>query len=328
MKSLLALALLAAAGASAASYTPPSPAADIRILRETWHDTARNRDVPVKIYLPKSGTAAPVVIFSHGLGGSRESYEYLGRWWAGCGYVTVHLQHAGSDDSVWKNVLPEKRREAIAASVKNPANALARVLDVRFALDELTRRNRDAASPLSGRLDLAHVGLAGHSFGGWTTMALAGQALGPGGQSVADPRISAAIEMSAPVMPWQMQNNALAAITVPVLHLTGTLDDSPLGETKAADRRKLFDGMDHAETGLIIFNGADHMTFSDPLTGTRLRQSLAADHNAEFQRLICLAATAWWDAWLRGSEPAKRWLTDGGLKTALGPDATLEWKCP
>ena len=39
-----------------------------------------------------------MIVFSHGLGGTRDGYEYLGRHWASYGYVSVHLQHKGSDD--------------------------------------------------------------------------------------------------------------------------------------------------------------------------------------------------------------------------------------
>ena len=42
--------------------------AEVRDL--SAHDAARNRDIPVRIYLPSANTPAPVVLFSHGLGGS------------------------------------------------------------------------------------------------------------------------------------------------------------------------------------------------------------------------------------------------------------------
>src|SRR5438093_7144385 len=110
--------------ANADEYKPPTPSANVAIIRETWRDAERERDVPVKIFLPeKSGSAQPVIIFSHGLGGTRETYDYLGEHWAGCGYVSVHLQHAGSDDAVWRNGGMEGMRKA--------------VLDVRNAIDRV-----------------------------------------------------------------------------------------------------------------------------------------------------------------------------------------------
>src|ERR1044071_3671029 len=63
-------------------------------------DASRNRDVPVKIYYPRSKDPQekfPVIVFSHGAGGSKDGYAYLGETWAQAGYVCVHPEHFGSD---------------------------------------------------------------------------------------------------------------------------------------------------------------------------------------------------------------------------------------
>jgi predicted dienelactone hydrolase len=58
----------------------------VETISYDWQDKTRDRDVPVKLYFPKSGAGPfPVIIFSHGLGGSRDGYEYLGRHWASHG---------------------------------------------------------------------------------------------------------------------------------------------------------------------------------------------------------------------------------------------------
>ena len=43
----------------------------------------------------------PLVVFSHGIGGSRRGYSYLGQHWASHGVASLHLQHIGSDRNVW-----------------------------------------------------------------------------------------------------------------------------------------------------------------------------------------------------------------------------------
>lgn len=306
----------------AAGYVPPVPSRPVAVVRYEWRDAGRDRDVPVKIYYPEKGSGPfPIIIFSHGLGGSREGYEYLGRHWAGCGYVSVHLQHHGSDDLVWRNAGVFRAGAALRNSVADVSNAINRAGDVKFAIDQMLELNADPGSPLHGRLDCNAIGMAGHSFGGWTTMAVAGERLGPEGKTLTDPRIKAGVEMSAPVpvLPAE-RDRAFTGITIPIFHMTGTLDDSPMGETKAGERRILFDKTTQPDTCLVIFNGADHMTFANHM----LQGGRAKD--AVFQPLICDGSTAFWDAWLRGNKAAKNWLYNGGFTSLIGERGVFEQK--
>ncbi len=82
----------------------------------TVHDTARQRDIPLRVYLPSAHTQHPVVLFSHGLGGTRSGCAYLGRHWAARGFVAVFLQHVGSDDSVWRNAATCQAAGGVEAS--------------------------------------------------------------------------------------------------------------------------------------------------------------------------------------------------------------------
>src|SRR4051794_6225116 len=123
----------------------------------TVHDAARNRDIPIRVYLPATTNAVPVVVFSPGLGGSRVGSAFLGEHWAARGYVAIFLQHPGSDDALWKGKPLRERMEAMrqAATLEN---FLLRVQDVPAVLDQLERWNRDNTNPLAGRLDLKHIG--------------------------------------------------------------------------------------------------------------------------------------------------------------------------
>src|SRR5262245_4320867 len=102
----------------------------------TVHDADRKRDIPIRIYLPVDQSAAPIILFSHGLGGDRTGSAYLGRHWSARGYAVVFLQHPGSDDSVWKNKRPLERLSALkqAASAEN---FMLRVADVPAVLNVL-----------------------------------------------------------------------------------------------------------------------------------------------------------------------------------------------
>ncbi|MFO0876412.1 MAG: hypothetical protein U0840_03485 [Gemmataceae bacterium] len=296
----------------------------VETLLLDWKDGKRDRVVPVKVYLPrKLAGPMPVVLFSHGLGGSREGYGYLGKHWASHGYVCVHLQHVGSDESVWKgkaNAMEEMRKAA-----KVPSNAVARPLDVRFVLDQLTKAN-DEAGPLRGKLDLEKVGLAGHSFGAFTTLASAGQGfVTPLGKTLTltEPRLKAAIAMSpnAPARRSDLKK-VFAPIKIPIFHMTGTKDDGvTITETKPIDRRIPFDHIAAGDQYLLIFQDGDHMVFSGRgQTGAGKREK-----DPVFQALILQGSTAFWDAYLRGDARAKEWLKTS-YKSALDREGTFEMK--
>src|SRR5580698_6059441 len=67
-------------------------------------DAARNRTVPLTVYYPvgQGHWPFPIIIFSHGAGGSKDGYRYLGSYWAAHGYVVIHPTHFGSDRSLLK----------------------------------------------------------------------------------------------------------------------------------------------------------------------------------------------------------------------------------
>ena len=306
----------------------PEPGAkfEVKVLREVWLDANRQRQIPVKIYYPtEKKEPAAVIVFSHGLGGSREGYEYLGRFWAENGLISVHLQHPGSDEEVWKG-----KKQPLAEMKKaaaNGMNAVERAKDVSFCLDRLEALNREEG-PLKGLMDMEKVGMAGHSFGAHTTLLLAGQLIIlPQGRelSFADKRIKAAIPMSAPV-PANRKNldKIYSQVRIPCLHMTGTLDDSPIGETKAEERRIPFDHINGSDQYLVIFNGGDHMIFSGR---PRLAQPAGrGQKDREFQELIKELSLSFWRAYLLGDREAERWLKEGGAEKMLGDLALFELK--
>src|SRR6185436_16451284 len=180
---LMFMAILAAAfsprpsAAAEAKYDPlavssaelPKPA-DI-IVEDHDRD---DREIPLRIYLPATRSPAPVILFSHGLGGTNRGSAFLGKHWAARGYVAVFVQHPGSDDSVWRGEPLAKRLDSMrkAAGLEN---FMLRVKDIPVVLDQLDRWNQDANHALAGRLEMNKVGMSGHSFGGVTTQAVSGQ---------------------------------------------------------------------------------------------------------------------------------------------------------
>jgi predicted dienelactone hydrolase len=322
LAALTAVSLAALAAPATNSYAQPGPCA-VRTLDLEWRDAARNRKIPARIYYPLTNAASPVILFSHGLGGSCTGYEYLGRHWASHGYVSVHLTHLGSDAGLFQQPDPPQALKAAAANLQV---ALDRPLDVTFALDQLSMMNT-SDTPLRSRLIIDRAGVSGHSYGGFTTLASAGQTfvLPRGGtRTYGDPRIRAAIAMSppAPRRREEVLAQTYASITVPFFTLTGTRDDSPIGETTAAERRVPYDHMSACSNKiLVIFQDGDHMVFSG-----RTRNAALGNQYARIQERVLAGSTAFWDAFLKADPAAKDWLSKGGFREMLGEDDVLEMK--
>ena len=106
-------------GAYAADYDPMK-VGNREVVSEKFEvlDLSRDRKLPVRVYFPETKAAAPVVILSHGLGGSCDNNPYLGNHWAKRGYVVVFVQHPGSDESVWKDT-PKLGRMATGIFAEN-----------------------------------------------------------------------------------------------------------------------------------------------------------------------------------------------------------------
>lgn len=312
---LLALVVGVLAAAPAGAQTPYKKSGGLCAITEhleVWRDESRRRDIPVKLYLPKDGPPAPVILFSPGLGGNREDYACLGSHWASQGYAVVHLQHAGTDRAVFEKAEGRLLTAAVRAAV-NRDNWVNRPLDVQFAITQIEKGAVDHPL-LKGRVDPRRVGVGGHSFGAYTALALIGMLVDFPNQperSFQDPRVKAAIEMSCTGrMGGAIRESSYRRITAPCLHMTGTLDDSPLFMISAADRRVPFDRIPAADQYLVILTDADHFAFSDNpigLDGEAVRRQPA------HYGYILMATTAFWDAYLKEDAAARKWLAGNDL---------------
>ncbi|MDO9073928.1 MAG: hypothetical protein Q7U73_11740 [Rubrivivax sp.] len=252
-----ALPLRAAwAAASAVAAEPESFGA----LDLDWVDSARDRAVPVRLYLPNQARPTPLVVFSHGIGGSRRGYSWLGSHFASHGIASLHLQHVGSDRNLWTgSVFNLVGRLQDAAQDKE---AIQRALDLRFALDTLL------AGELAVRVDAARIVAAGHSYGANTTLLASGARVPRAGRAVElhDARVRAAIVISAPPFYGEPDPRAiLAPVTVPSLHVTATEDiiRIPGYYSGAEDRVAVFDAIGGPRKWLAVYEGGSHSMFTD-----------------------------------------------------------------
>jgi len=102
-----------------------------------------------------SGAPYPLVIFSHGFGLNPVWYNTLLEHYASQGFVVLAPQHIDPD---WS--------EAWQAAIDRPGD-IERVLDYA---EQLAAAN----GAMAGLIDLEHIAVVGHSFGGYTALALGG----------------------------------------------------------------------------------------------------------------------------------------------------------
>lgn len=268
----------------------------IRSSCYNWFDEQQKKYVPVKIYFPQNlqnaERKAPVIIFSHGLGGSYESCAYLGEYWAVNGYVSVHLQHLGSDETVWRGKLrPVKELKKVYRQCWSGRD---RVLDIQFALMKLQLLSNEPQSYLATILDLNHVGIAGYDLGAYAALLMAGQLPPEGGTSIHDPRVKAILSISPPFPPHSAPITEIyAPIEVPGLFFTGTRDEGIIGTTTSAQRRIPFDTITCNDQYLVTFDGTDHLLYAGHF------RSILPRNDVLYHTSIARLSANFWNAYLK-----------------------------
>jgi len=267
------------------------PALAIEEHTETFVDTGRPtsavgdvpeapaRSLPTVVLAPAAdqpGRPYPLIVFAHGSGGKGRGDHPLLRAWASAGYVV-----AAPTFPFGGGRAPEGERGNDLAN--QPA-------DMSFVIGELLRLNADGASPLAGSIDAGRVGAAGHSLGGMTTLALAGNTC------CHDPRVKAAVVLAGREMPFG-RGQFWPRIRTPVLFVHGEEDASvPYADGRRAfanappprflvtvvggDHGRPFGGAGDDPQARVVTDGTldffDHYLKGDPDALVRLRAGVAA----------------------------------------------------
>ena len=112
--------------------------------------TSRDADVASGAY--------PLIMLSHGTGGNRISQMWLACELASNGYIVAAVDHHGN---TLDNKIPV-----------NFVKVWDRPMDISFAIDQLL-----VDAQWASVIDTAHIGMAGFSLGGYTTIGIAGGVL-------------------------------------------------------------------------------------------------------------------------------------------------------
>lgn len=225
-------------------------------------------DLELRVTAPAEGTGLPVILLSHGHGGSNNlsslhGYAPLANAWAALGFAVIQPTHLSS------RTLSSRVADLPGAPLfwRSRAEDMTHILDRLDAIEKVVPL-------LAGRLDAAKVAVAGHSLGGFTASVLLGaQVTDPDTGEVVDlaePRIKAGVLLASPGRGGDALTGPRAAIvpffravdfstmTAPTLVVAGDQDDSrhftDVGPQWHADPYTLAPG---PKTLLTLF-GAEH----------------------------------------------------------------------
>jgi predicted dienelactone hydrolase len=213
----------------------------------------------------------PVVLFSHGYAMTPEVYAFAVEQLASHGYVVVSISHTYDGayvvfrDGTHASFEPAgdmKRMDTMLKAIEPRLSVW--MADATFVLNQVTKLNT-SEERFKGRLDLEHVGYAGHSFGGATAYAV----------HAVDPRFKAALNMDGalfgspeqarPTQPFMLMNADYQSLT-----------DEDLA--RVGNTRKEFD----AYFGQVESHWA---ASTEPTKGPRYRVQIAGTPHGSFSDL-------------------------------------------
>jgi dienelactone hydrolase len=346
----IAIGAAACASQPSASEAPPPPPAPataselagsgLAVVEEAdlvLRDAARGKDLRLHASYPKGNGPVPVIVFSHGAGGSGKTYFPLARFWATHGYAVLLPTHADS--------LALRGEEPTLATLRDTLSSVAtdakawenRVRDIVLVLD-----SRDVIGErvvaLQGRLDFSRLGMGGHSYGAFTAQLLAGATVdipkGPRSRSLADARPKAFLLLSAQGKGQQgLTEKSWQALDRPLMVMTGSRDLG-LGGQSPRWRLDPYRYAPSPDKFSVFIQGAGHMSFTGrlaepgaaPLSVSGSGRLAHPDDEVAIFKQVKIASLAFWDAYLKADAPAKLFLQSDALATDSGVKLKFERK--
>ncbi|MEB3225564.1 MAG: alpha/beta fold hydrolase [Synechococcus sp.] len=258
--------------------TAPGPQT-VRRQSLVLQDTKRDRTIPIDIF-DSPQPQSQLVILSHGFAANRHFLDYLAVHLASYGYTVVTLDHPGSNIQSLLN--PGLNLDTLLPATE----FVDRPKDIQFVLDQLERFNKEQT--LTTRFATDNVTVIGHSFGGYTALAIAGGIIDPiairahcqratpltrapgdwlqcaaaklpyDQLNLRDERVKQAIALN-PLSDQIFGKQGLAQIKIPTLIVASTKDTVT---PSLAHQLKPFQQLG-GEKYLVVADGATHMSVTD-----------------------------------------------------------------
>ena len=300
-----------------------------RPLRDLFSQSTpdkNERKVPIKIHAPAGTGPFPIVIVSHGAGGNWDTHYAQAQHLASHGYMVLCLEHVGSNTDRMKQGI--RLMDNINRMIRDANEVLGRPEDVSFAIDRATEWN-ESHEKLRGRFDLKRIGVIGHSFGAFTTMAVCGMrpaldwlepSVPPGkglGPDLHDTRVTCGVALSPQGAdePFFIRES-FASLRTPLLAISGT-EDKQQGGLPPLNRYQSFALWPESQgrNKFIWLANAHHLDFTDS-EGAEQHGLRSATRN-EVQPTTKAATLLFFNIHLKGDAHAEQLLTTNGLKPYL-----------
>ena len=228
-----------------------------------------------KAPLLKGAKPYPLVLFSHGNKGINYQSFTFTEYLASHGFVVAAPNHPG-------NTMIDNPNDQTVAQI-----ALDRPGDLAVVLAELVKANAKAGHELQGAFDAANVGVAGHSFGGYTTLVAAGATVDvtaaaarckagtpadifcpyikfwTAGKTITRPAALTKLKAALALAPGgyaAFGKQGLKGVKMPIMLMGGSLDKMT---TMKAEVSPIFADLGASPRYLVTITGAGHMSFTD-----------------------------------------------------------------
>ncbi|MBN1662038.1 MAG: hypothetical protein JW943_00405 [Deltaproteobacteria bacterium] len=283
--------LICAAGTSGAQERPSQPLYNVgyRVLDFNYQKDGRADVLTVAVWYPTSaqakpyayggslmGTAAvdaaplahggpfPLLVFSHGYGGSGLSAVFFTERLAACGWIVAAPDHhdkysaarirTGRLKDFNRRGFWSEAREIGATGPAERGRYVYRLDEMKLAIDGMI-----TSEPFGKIIDGKRIAVGGHSFGGFTALGLCGTI-----KERCDPRIKAVLLFSTGAGGYLFREDELTRVRMPSMLYIGEREREQLrgAETMSAIADKIYRSL-HAPKYFLEVKGANHFSFNN-----------------------------------------------------------------
>ncbi len=258
------------------------------------------------------GGPYPLLVFSHGFGGSGLSSVFLTERLAASGWIVAAPDHHDSSSAVRIRAghlkdfdhlgLLRHAREITLSGPADRGRYIYRLDEMQLALDRMT-----SSGPFGKFIDESRIAVGGHSFGGYAALGLCGAI-----KERRDPRIKAVLLFSTGAGGYLFSEEELAGVEIPSMSFIGEQEKVQRrgNRTMAQLADKIYRNLAPPKYFLEV-KGAGHFSFNNNL-GDRLSARFQGGTPEQFE-VIRRYSIAFLEKYVAGKDDPGRLLEQKDL---------------